>query len=1192
MKFYKNTLSLILLCMIILSVFGINTYADTIKIETGKVDDKDYIIGDNLYYTDFEDESVDSLPKGWEIANKSFGYNGGGTSSAKVAKLGSYGNVLTFSATGIDTWISMPEIKTRNYIYEVTFVTASGTTSGSFGIANGMYGGIGSATGALFTSIPVKYAVGGEGYYRSKGIPSVQKVDFSVPVKTPPGTTVKMKFISLDGFNHYYINDYYMGAFSQGDNESTSDWAGFYTYNGTFHATEVSVTEILKSEVDLNNVTLNVDENNANLDVSLSFDKRKKVYKNNISGDYSYSETAPLKFGVLVDVRETSAIDDITTDTEGVTNHLFKSNSSDKNKLYFDYSIENIPAENLDKFYIIRPYTLIGESYFYSEAHSYSPSRIANNIYSLSDDDMKERIQKVFKDSTVFKTENINTLTFSLFSDFHYKENMYTTSIADLRAILKRAEDNSAQFIISGGDFCNDFAGSPELTNTYLNYTKADGSVLPAYNIYGNHELETSGNSMENVTPVLTNDTNVVWGTDDGSFDSNIGYYYFESNGFRIVCTDTNYSYDSKNAVWEHNESASYGPPTGNTNANSLGPVQLVWLEKVLTDAATKGIPCIVIGHDGFSGEFATSSSDAETVREIYARVNAVRAGTVVMSINGHHHTNHQGYVDGVFYFDMNTARNGFWSGSASSTEYHYSNDHTYLYEEYDEKGNLLSTYEKKINSLWQSHFTWFFEDPLSAIVTVDEFGKVTINGMESSWLYDIVPDTDASGVEPRVTSGIFWDCDSLGHIWGEKLTYNETHHWYECEEKACSISDISLNKGYEAHNFEEIESEEFLVEGTKEFYYKSCLCGAVSDDTFGNVEIPITQKVWDGSIANSYAGGSGTANDPYLIENASQLARMIGYDVLTNYSGNTSNGSTDKYYKLISDIYINDISSSNWYNGENLNEWYSSTQSRFCGSFNGNGYTVYGLYFAKDATNAGLFPVIDFYHNDRVIENVTISDSYIVASSMAGAFTSRVYGGGNKTLNFKNCYVDESVILNVTNVGGTAPWCGGFSGFTSAGDTTVINVKNSACLATDIDGSPLKYGLIGINLTWNQSLYLTIENTFAYARDWQGITLKGSVSNSYLISDFDDIKGENAKTNLSAIEGFYFTESYPLNTVIGQLKGDVNGDSKGNSLDLAVIKKCLLNSGEAPLEDINADGISDLKDLVNLKKKLSERSN
>lgn len=81
---------------------------------------------------------------------------------------------------------------------------------------------------------------------------------------------------------------------------------------------------------------------------------------------------------------------------------------------------------------------------------------------------------------------------------------------------------------------------------------------------------------------------------------------------------------------------------------------------------------------------------------------------------------------------------------------------------------------------------------------------------------------------------------------------------------------------------------------------------------------------VWDGTIADSYAGGTGTEADPYLIETPQQLARMVGYDVLTDYTQNIVNGSRGKYYKLTADIYLNDVTNSDWYKGTGLNEWYT----------------------------------------------------------------------------------------------------------------------------------------------------------------------------------------------------------------------------------------------------------------------------
>ena len=75
------------------------------------------------------------------------------------------------------------------------------------------------------------------------------------------------------------------------------------------------------------------------------------------------------------------------------------------------------------------------------------------------------------------------------------------------------------------------------------------------------------------------------------------------------------------------------------------------------------------------------------------------------------------------------------------------------------------------------------------------------------------------------------------------------------------------------------------------------------------------TVKVWNGSAAAGYAGGTGTADNPYLIATAEQLARMIKNDTI-----DTADASKGKYYKLIADIYLNDTSREGW-KGDSPNE-------------------------------------------------------------------------------------------------------------------------------------------------------------------------------------------------------------------------------------------------------------------------------
>lgn len=337
-----------------------------------------------------------------------------------------------------------------------------------------------------------------------------------------------------------------------------------------------------------------------------------------------------------------------------------------------------------------------------------------------------------------------NKIKFSVFADLHYKYGMYTASVEDLENVLERANSNNADFVIHAGDLCNDYYGSPELYNAYLN----NKYNLKVYGVYGNHELESTNNSMEFVSDKLTNDDSVIWGTDNQKIcDGNIGYYYFDIKGYRIICLDTNYSFNEKTNSWEHNATCSWGASAGNVKINSLGPKQLNWLENILFDATNQNLKCIIIGHDSFSNIWG-SSPDTDVVRVMFNKVNAIKENTVIMAINGHHHTDHVAKQDGIVFFDVNSTKNGAWM---PNPEKHYLEEHTYICTEYDDNGNPISTKEVPLSNAWMSGNTWFFEDALSAIITIDENGKIIIDGMKTKWIYDIDP--NCSRRKTQITS-------------------------------------------------------------------------------------------------------------------------------------------------------------------------------------------------------------------------------------------------------------------------------------------------------------------------------------------------------------------------------------------------------------------------------------------------------
>lgn len=123
------------------------------------------------------------------------------------------------------------------------------------------------------------------------------------------------------------------------------------------------------------------------------------------------------------------------------------------------------------------------------------------------------------------------------------------------------------------------------------------------------------------------------------------------------------------------------------------------------------------------------------------------------------------------------------------------------------------------------------------------------------------------------------------------------------------------------------------------------------------------TQEIW-GQIysidlyAQNYAGGSGTKNDPYLISNDMELAKLAR-DV---NNGNTSQAFLGKYFKLTADI---DLSGGIWMPiGKYYNYGNGNGNNRlFFGKFDGNGHVIKNMHIQWEGTDAwsawGLFSTL-----------------------------------------------------------------------------------------------------------------------------------------------------------------------------------------------------------------------------------------
>ena len=328
--------------------------------------------------------------------------------------------------------------------------------------------------------------------------------------------------------------------------------------------------------------------------------------------------------------------------------------------------------------------------------------------------------------------ENDDEVKFLIFADFHYKKKMYASSIEDMNKLLDRAANHDVDFVIHLGDFCNDYIGSPELFDAYLNNKHG----IPVFGVLGNHELESAGNTMKIIVPRLSN-ADVNFGGEE------VGYWYYDIKNFRLIGLDTNYSHSATEG-WMHNKGASHTYPSGNTLGYSLSPTQLKWLEETVADASEKNLKVMIFSHAGFAtGWYA--SPDAVAVRRIFRTY----PNTVLFAANGHLHTDRFEVIDNVAFFDVNAAINAYWK---SSTTHHYTDEHTFTYVNYV-GGEPQEPRTMLLKDLSQGKNTWFLEDPISAVVSITTDGSIDIKGSVSQWRYGIAPPTTSTAVKPSILS-------------------------------------------------------------------------------------------------------------------------------------------------------------------------------------------------------------------------------------------------------------------------------------------------------------------------------------------------------------------------------------------------------------------------------------------------------
>lgn len=188
--------------------------------------------------------------------------------------------------------------------------------------------------------------------------------------------------------------------------------------------------------------------------------------------------------------------------------------------------------------------------------------------------------------------------------------------------------------------------------------------------------------------------------------------------------------------------------------------------------------------------------------------------------------------------------------------------------------------------------------------------------------------------------------------------------------------------------------------------------------------------------FAQSFSGGTGTENDPFIIANAQDLMD------LSNLS--TGKGYLNKCYKLENDIQLTQSITPIGYNKSH----------EFSGTFDGNGKTIYDLVINKTKTkdsNIGLFGFV----SGGTIKNLTLCNAKITVPNDNSENRHGILVGylTNKAK------VDNCNIIN-SNITSTQTMVGGIVGKVSDANVSIINccVANSKIETKDKVGGICGY--------------------------------------------------------------------------------------------------------------------------------------
>ena len=312
----------------------------------------------------------------------------------------------------------------------------------------------------------------------------------------------------------------------------------------------------------------------------------------------------------------------------------------------------------------------------------------------------------------------------------------------------------------------------------------------------------------------------------------------------------------------------------------------------------------------------------------------------------------------------------------------------------------------------------------------------------------------------------------------------------------------------------------------------------------------------------NGTMAGYGTATDPYLIEDASDLK---AFRDLVN------NGDSDIYGELTADIVLNPGTFDENGNytpagGETAEAWEPiahNESNAFLGVLDGKGFKISGLYINTSDSYQGLFGKIGA---EGTIKNLIIENSYINASSYVGAFSG--YNDGGTIVDCLNSGCDIYASKNV----------GGITGFSNGG--SIMRCDNSANITYDSYVTDAYIGGIA-GRTRNGALVQDCRNTGTISLSNAEYSYVGGIvgyNDAKIVSCVNEgeVSASNYETGIGGIAGVnndLISGCGNSAPIIGEEQTYAGGIAGCSWSEAAEIDNCY-NTGAITNEDYMAGGI------------------